>query len=52
MNEPEPVPLSALRHWAYCPRQCGPIHLEQMFDENIHMARGRAVHHLVDTPQI
>lgn len=46
----EVVPLSALQHWIYCPRQCGLIHLEQAFEENIHTARGQAVHHLVDTP--
>ena len=50
MNEADPIPLSALQHWAYCPRQCGLIHLEQAFADNIHTARGQAVHHLVDTP--
>lgn len=50
MTETDPVPLSALQHWAYCPRQCGLIHLEQAFADNIHTARGQAVHHLVDTP--
>ena len=46
----EPVPLSALQHWCYCPRQCGLIHLEQAFEENLHTMRGRAVHEAVDTP--
>ena len=46
----ESVALSALQHWVYCPRQCGLIHLEQAFEDNIHTARGQAVHHLVDTP--
>lgn len=46
----EAVALSALQHWVYCPRQCGLIHLEQAFEDNIHTARGQAVHHLVDTP--
>lgn len=50
MSEADPIPLSALQHWAYCPRQCGLIHLEQAFSDNIHTARGQAVHHLVDTP--
>ena len=50
MTETDPIPLSALQHWAYCPRQCGLIHLEQAFEDNIHTARGQAVHHLVDTP--
>ena len=50
MTETDPIPLSALQHWAYCPRQCGLIHLEQAFADNIHTARGQAVHHLVDEP--
>jgi CRISPR-associated exonuclease Cas4 len=50
MDEPDPVPLSALQHWAYCPRQCGLIHLEQAFDDNVHTMRGQAVHAAVDQP--
>jgi CRISPR-associated exonuclease Cas4 len=50
MSETDPVPLSALQHWMYCSRQCGLIHQEQAFEDNIHTARGQAVHHLVDTP--
>jgi CRISPR-associated exonuclease Cas4 len=46
------VPLSALQHWAYCPRQCGLIHLEQVFDENVHTLRGQAVHAKVDLPGV
>ena len=46
----DPIALSALQHWVYCPRQCALIHLEQAFDDNIHTARGNAVHKLVDTP--
>jgi CRISPR-associated exonuclease Cas4 len=46
----QPVAISALQHWAYCPRQCGLIHLEQEFADNVHTARGQAVHHLVDEP--
>lgn len=46
----DPLPLSALQHWSYCPRQCGLIHLEQAFAENVHTLRGRAVHARVDTP--
>jgi CRISPR-associated exonuclease Cas4 len=44
------VPVSALQHWSYCPRQCGLIHLDQAWDENLYTLRGRAVHELVDTP--
>lgn len=28
MDQQDALPLSALQHWAYCPRQCGLIHLE------------------------
>ena len=51
-TEPEQVPLSALQHWHYCPRQCGLIHLEQVFDENVHTLRGQAVHAKVDKPGV
>lgn len=44
------VPISALQHFSYCPRQCALIHVEQVFEENLHTMRGRAVHRLVDTP--
>lgn len=52
MSEVEPIPLSALQHWAYCPRQCGLIHLEGAFDENVYTLRGRAVHAQVDQPGV
>ena len=48
----EPITLSALQHWAYCPRQCGLIHLEQAFDENVYTLRGQAVHATVDKPGV
>lgn len=42
------LPLSALNHWAYCPRRCGLIHMEGEFTDNIHTARGNAEHEKVD----
>lgn len=51
-TDPDPIPLSALQHWRYCPRQCGLIHLEQVFDENVHTLRGQAVHAKVDKPGV
>jgi CRISPR-associated exonuclease Cas4 len=51
-TELEPISLSALQHWQYCPRQCGLIHLEQVFDENVHTLRGQAVHAKVDKPGV
>jgi CRISPR-associated exonuclease Cas4 len=44
------VLISALQHWSYCPRQCGLIHLDQAWDENLYTLRGRHVHDQVDTP--
>jgi CRISPR-associated exonuclease Cas4 len=52
MEDPDPIPLSALQHWAYCPRQCGLIHLEQAFDDNLSTQRGQAVHAQVDKPGV
>ncbi len=48
MTETEPLPLSALNHWAYCPRRCGLIHMEGEFTDNIHTLRGNAEHEKVD----
>jgi CRISPR-associated exonuclease Cas4 len=49
MNLPlEAIPISALQHWSYCPRQWALIHQEQVFTENIHTMRGQAVHSRVD----
>ena len=52
MTPADPVPLSALQHWCYCPRQCGLIHLEQAFDDNLYTLRGHAVHARVDQPGV
>lgn len=52
MTDDEPLPLSALQHWAYCPRQCALIHLEQVFEDNLHTQRGQALHAQVDRPGI
>jgi len=48
----DPIPLSALQHWCYCPRQCALIHVEQVFAENLHTLRGQAVHKQVDQPGV
>jgi CRISPR-associated exonuclease Cas4 len=49
-DESDLVMISALEHWAYCPRQCALIHLEQTFDENVYTLRGRLLHRKVDQP--
>ncbi len=49
-GDTDPIPLSALQHWAYCPRQCALIHLEQAFEDNVFTLRGQAVHARADQP--
>ena len=36
--------LSALQHYAFCPRQCALIHLEQVWQENSHTLLGKILH--------
>ena len=44
------IMLSALQHYAYCPRQYALIHIEQVWDENLYTLRGQRVHQKVDIP--
>lgn len=37
-------PLSALQHFAFCPRQCALIHVERQWAENTLTAHGRVLH--------
>lgn len=38
------LPLSALQHFAFCPRQCALIHIERQWAENRLTAEGRVLH--------
>lgn len=42
------IPLSALQHHLFCPRQCALIHVEQLWSENAATAEGRLLHEKVD----
>jgi len=44
----DPINVSALNQYTYCPRRCGLIYLESEFSNNIHTARGNAEHERVD----
>ena len=46
----EPVMVSALEHYSYCPRQCALIHREQTYDENVYTLKGNALHEGVAEP--
>lgn len=41
------IPLSALQHMSFCPRQCALIHVEQVWNENRSTAEGRVFHERV-----
>jgi len=47
-TEEELLPISALQHLAYCPRQCALIHLEQVWAENRYTAEGNLLHARAD----
>jgi hypothetical protein len=44
MPPADPIPLSALQHWLYCPRQCALIHNERVWAENRFTAEGQLLH--------
>jgi CRISPR-associated exonuclease Cas4 len=44
----DPINVSALNQYAYCPRRCGLIYLEGEFANNLHTQRGNAEHERVD----
>lgn len=44
----ESLPLSALQHWLFCPRQCALIHVERLWEENRLTAEGRVLHERAD----
>lgn len=48
----EPIPISAIEHWSYCPRQCALIYLESVWDENLFTLRGSSAHERVDEPEV
>lgn len=48
----DPIPLSALQHYLYCPRQCALIHVERLWAENRQTAEGRILHERADRPAV
>jgi len=43
-SDDELLPVSALQHYLFCPRQTALIHLEQMWADNRFTAEGNAIH--------
>ncbi len=48
MDDLNPIMVSALNHFLYCPRRCALVHVEQVWSENIHTMRGNDIHERVD----
>lgn len=43
------IPLSALQHYLFCPRQCALIHVEQLWAEDAATMEGRLLHDKADS---
>jgi CRISPR-associated exonuclease Cas4 len=43
------IPVSAIEHYSYCPRQCALIHVEQTYADNVFTMRGKLAHTRVDS---
>ena len=48
-DDAQTIMLSALQHYAYCPRQFALIHIEQVWAENFYTAHGNLLHERVDS---
>lgn len=51
MDDDDLIPISALQHYLYCPRQCALIHIERQWADNRQTAEGHLLHRRADQPQ-
>lgn len=51
MEDDDLLPMSALEHIAYCPRQCALIHVDGLWAENAHTTAGRILHERPDSAE-
>lgn len=51
MDDDDLIPISALQHYLYCPRQCALIHIERQWADNRQTAEGNLLHRRADQPQ-
>ncbi len=47
--EEDYIQLSAIQHYVFCPRQCGLIHVDGIWNENTFTAKGKILHERVDS---
>lgn len=43
------IMISALQHYIFCPHQCGLIHVDDVWQDNLFTVRGEILHEKVDT---
>jgi len=48
-DDAQTIMLSALQHYAYCPRQFALIHVEQVWTDNFFTAHGNLLHERIDS---
>ena len=48
-TEDDFIMISALQHYIFCPRQCGLIYVDDVWQENLFTVRGEILHEKVDT---
>ncbi len=48
-DDPPSIMISALQHYAFCPRQFALIHVEQVWADNFFTAHGNQLHERVDS---
>ena len=49
MTDEAVIAISAIEHYAYCPRQCALIHVDGVWADNAHTVRGSRGHRRVDS---
>lgn len=47
----EAIPISALQHYDFCPRQCAYIHIERLWQDNYLTAKGNELHDRVHSTE-
>lgn len=48
-TEDDFIMISALQHYIFCPRQCGLIHIDDVWQDNLFTVRGEILHEKVDS---
>ena len=49
MNTEPVIPISAIEHFEYCPRQCALILCDGVWNDNVHTVKGVRAHRRVDS---